>query len=353
MVVFHHPAPERVLDHLHSEGVLARDHRARRPAPRHPPRRGRRRPRAGRQRPWPPLPSPASSGEDREPGPERARTRTRRRIPPTVPTGGDTRVHRPRGAAGRRGQEPPHPHVQGGHDRRAHAPGTRLHRPRLHRHRPAHPGGPQPRHLVPARPAGGDRVPLHPPRRPGHRALRRGQLLQEPRLFRPRQPGGAGVGGGVLGHRHHPGRPGRRGPALRHRIPFIVKLNHNEFLHYPSQYDQVMFGSARQAADLGAIGVGATIYFGQSKSDRQIQEVRAFAEAHELGMFTVLWCYLRNAAFKTKEARLPRRGRSHRPGQPHRRHPRGRPHQAEAAGEQRRLHGRSSSARPTPSSTST
>ncbi len=88
-----------------------------------------------------------------------------------------------------------------------------------------------------------------------------------------------------------------------HRIPFIVKLNHNEFLHYPSQYDQVMFGSARQAADLGAVGVGATIYFGSEQSDRQIQEVRtAFAEAHELGMFTVLWCYLRNPAFKTKEA---------------------------------------------------
>ncbi|MDR3649213.1 MAG: class I fructose-bisphosphate aldolase [Acidimicrobiales bacterium] len=88
-----------------------------------------------------------------------------------------------------------------------------------------------------------------------------------------------------------------------HRIPFIVKLNHNEFLHYPSQYDQVMFGTARQAADLGAIGVGATIYFGSEQSDRQIQEVRAaFAAAHELGLFTVLWCYLRNPAFKTKEA---------------------------------------------------
>jgi class I fructose-bisphosphate aldolase len=88
-----------------------------------------------------------------------------------------------------------------------------------------------------------------------------------------------------------------------HRIPFIVKLNHNEFLHYPDQFDQVMFGSARQAADLGAIGVGATIYFGSEQSDRQLQEVRAaFAEAHDLGMFTVLWCYLRNPAFKTKEA---------------------------------------------------
>jgi len=87
-----------------------------------------------------------------------------------------------------------------------------------------------------------------------------------------------------------------------HKIPFIVKLNHNEFLHYPSQYDQVLFGSARQAADLGAIGVGATIYFGSEESDRQLQEVRhMFAEAHDLGLFTVLWCYLRNPAFKTPE----------------------------------------------------
>jgi fructose-bisphosphate aldolase, class I len=88
-----------------------------------------------------------------------------------------------------------------------------------------------------------------------------------------------------------------------HRIPFIVKLNHNEFLHYPSQYDQVMFGSVRQAIDLGAIGIGATIYFGSEQSDRQLQEVRsAFAEAHDAGLFTVLWCYLRNSAFKTPEA---------------------------------------------------
>ena len=88
-----------------------------------------------------------------------------------------------------------------------------------------------------------------------------------------------------------------------HRIPFIVKLNHNEFLHYPSQYDQVMFGSVRQAVDLGAVGVGATIYFGSPESDRQLQEVReAFAAAHDAGLFTVLWCYLRNPAFKTPEA---------------------------------------------------
>jgi class I fructose-bisphosphate aldolase len=88
-----------------------------------------------------------------------------------------------------------------------------------------------------------------------------------------------------------------------HRIPFIAKLNHNDFLHYPNTYDQVMFGSVRQAADLGAVGVGATIYFGSEQSDRQLQEVSAaFAEAHRLGLFTVLWCYLRNSAFKTEEA---------------------------------------------------
>ncbi len=83
------------------------------------------------------------------------------------------------------------------------------------------------------------------------------------------------------------------------RMPFIVKLNHNDFLNYPNTYDQTMFGSAQQAADLGAIGVGATIYFGSEHADRQIGEVsRMFAEAHRLGMFTVLWCYLRNPAFK-------------------------------------------------------
>ena len=88
-----------------------------------------------------------------------------------------------------------------------------------------------------------------------------------------------------------------------HKIPFIAKLNHNDFLHYPNTYDQVMFGSVRQAADLGAVGVGATVYFGSDQSDRQLVEVStAFAEAHRLGMFTVLWCYMRNPAFKTAGA---------------------------------------------------
>jgi class I fructose-bisphosphate aldolase len=84
-----------------------------------------------------------------------------------------------------------------------------------------------------------------------------------------------------------------------YRIPFIVKLNHNELLTYPNVYDQVMYGSVKQAFDLGAAAVGATVYFGSEESMRQLQEVReAFQEAHELGMFTVLWCYLRNSAFK-------------------------------------------------------
>ena len=84
-----------------------------------------------------------------------------------------------------------------------------------------------------------------------------------------------------------------------HKIPFIVKLNHNAFLHVPDTYEQIMFSSVRQAADLGALGVGATIYFGSPDMDRELQEVAgAFAEAHRLGMFTVLWCYLRNASFK-------------------------------------------------------
>jgi class I fructose-bisphosphate aldolase len=84
-----------------------------------------------------------------------------------------------------------------------------------------------------------------------------------------------------------------------HKIPFIVKINHNELLTSPNRFDQVMFGSVRQAWNLGAVGVGATIYFGSQESTRQIVEVaEAFAEAHELGMFTVLWCYLRSNDFK-------------------------------------------------------
>jgi fructose-bisphosphate aldolase, class I len=84
-----------------------------------------------------------------------------------------------------------------------------------------------------------------------------------------------------------------------HRIPFIVKINHNEFLTYPNKYDQIMFGSIKQAWDMGAVAVGATIYFGSPESGRQIVEVaQAFKAAHDLGMATILWCYLRNPGFK-------------------------------------------------------
>ena len=88
-----------------------------------------------------------------------------------------------------------------------------------------------------------------------------------------------------------------------HKIPFILKVNHNEFLSYPNTYDQIRFGGIEQAFDMGAMGVGATIYFGSEESRRQIQEAsELFHQAHDLGMFTVLWCYLRNEAFKTADA---------------------------------------------------
>ena len=87
-----------------------------------------------------------------------------------------------------------------------------------------------------------------------------------------------------------------------HRIPFIVKLNHNELITYPATYDETVYASVKQAFEMGAVGVGATIYFGTESSRRQITEIsQAFHHAHELGMFTVLWCYLRNPAFKTKD----------------------------------------------------
>lgn len=88
-----------------------------------------------------------------------------------------------------------------------------------------------------------------------------------------------------------------------HKIPFIVKINHNELLSYPNTHDQILFAGVEQAFDMGAVAVGATIYYGSEESQRQIQEIsEAFQHAHELGMATVLWAYLRNPAFKTKEA---------------------------------------------------
>lgn len=87
-----------------------------------------------------------------------------------------------------------------------------------------------------------------------------------------------------------------------HKIPFIVKINHNELLTAPNKFDQVLFGTVKEAYNLGAVAVGATIYFGSDESTRQITEIsQAFAKAHELGMATILWCYLRNSKFKTPE----------------------------------------------------
>jgi fructose-bisphosphate aldolase, class I len=87
-----------------------------------------------------------------------------------------------------------------------------------------------------------------------------------------------------------------------HKIPFIVKINHNELLTFPNRFDQVLFGTVKEAHEMGAAAVGSTIYFGSEESTRQIVEIsHAFAQAHELGMATVLWCYLRNPAFKTKD----------------------------------------------------
>jgi class I fructose-bisphosphate aldolase len=88
-----------------------------------------------------------------------------------------------------------------------------------------------------------------------------------------------------------------------HKIPFLVKINHNELMTYPNKFDQIMFGTVKQASDMGAAAVGATIYFGSDQSARQIVEVaQAFAHAHEMGLATVLWCYLRNGSFKVKGA---------------------------------------------------
>ena len=122
-----------------------------------------------------------------------------------------------------------------------------------------------------------------------------------------------------------------------HKIPYIVKLNHNELLTYPNKATEFYFGTAKQAYEMGAAGIGATVYFGSDTAQREIEETtKAFREAHELGMFTVLWCYIRNKAFKTQGEGFPPVRRPDRPGQPPGRHHRGRHHQAEIAGEQRR-----------------
>ena len=124
-------------------------------------------------------------------------------------------------------------------------------------------------------------------------------FAKNPRYFDPLQLVELAVEGGCNAIATTFGVLGMASRRYAHKIPFIVKLNHNQLLTYPNTYDQIMFGTVKEAYDLGAVGVGATIYFGSEESNRQIIEVsRAFHEAHELGLFTVLWCYLRNNAFK-------------------------------------------------------
>lgn len=128
-------------------------------------------------------------------------------------------------------------------------------------------------------------------------------FAKNPRYFDPANICELAVEGGCSGVATTLGGLGIVSRRYAHRIPMIVKINHNELLTYPAKADQIMFARVQQAFDLGAAGVGATIYFGSDESGRQIQEVgAAFAEAHRLGMFTVLWCYLRNPAFKTDAA---------------------------------------------------
>ncbi|MGQ0542500.1 MAG: class I fructose-bisphosphate aldolase [Blastocatellia bacterium] len=123
-----------------------------------------------------------------------------------------------------------------------------------------------------------------------------------PQYFDPENIVKLAIEGGCNGVASTYGVLGSVARKYAHKIPFIVKINHNELLTYPNQFDQVMFGTIEQARNMGAIAVGATIYFGSDHSTRQITEVsEAFAYAHELGMATILWCYLRNSKFKTAE----------------------------------------------------
>jgi class I fructose-bisphosphate aldolase len=176
--------------------------------------------------------------------------------------------------------------------------------PRLHRSR----GGQlEPQSAGPAqlpvdhehRPPRRHRLHLDTARRPGHRALRRRQLRAESDYFDPENIVKLAIEGGCNAVASTFGVLAAVSRKYAHKIPFLVKLNHNELLTYPNTYDQVMYGSVAEAYNLGACAVGATIYFGSDNADRQIQEVsEAFEEAHALGMVTVLWCYLRNSGFK-------------------------------------------------------
>lgn len=123
-----------------------------------------------------------------------------------------------------------------------------------------------------------------------------------PKLFDPKNIVELAIEGGCNAVASTFGVLGAVARKYAHKIPFIVKINHNELLTYPNKFDQILFGTIEQARNLGAVAVGATVYFGSEESGRQIVEIaEAFAYAHELGMATILWCYLRNSKFKTPE----------------------------------------------------
>jgi class I fructose-bisphosphate aldolase len=124
-----------------------------------------------------------------------------------------------------------------------------------------------------------------------------------PQYFDPENIVKLAIEGGCNGVASTLGVLGSVARKYAHKIPFLMKFNHNEFLSYPNTYDQIIFANIKQGFEMGCTGVGATIYFGSEESKRQLQEVtEMFSQAHDLGMYTVLWCYLRNPAFKTKEA---------------------------------------------------
>jgi len=144
---------------------------------------------------------------------------------------------------------------------------------------------------IPARAVGRNRLRVDPSGRSRHRALR--DYFDGGKIVELAIEGGCNAVASTFGVL---GSVARR---YAHKIPFLVKLNHNELLTYPNKADQILFGTVKQAYEMGAAAVGATIYFGSEQSGRQIVEVaQAFQQAHELGMATVLWCYLRNPAFK-------------------------------------------------------
>src|SRR6185369_14088120 len=123
-----------------------------------------------------------------------------------------------------------------------------------------------------------------------------------PMYFDPENIVKLAIEGGANGVASTLGVLGSVARKYAHKIPFILKFNHNEFLSYPNTYDETLFASIKQAYDMGAVAVGATIYFGSAESRRQIWDVsQMFQQAHEMGMGTILWCYTRNNAFKTKE----------------------------------------------------